>query len=163
MQVPGEQLELWRAKAEKKIKTFREYNIIMWEVVNVNDKPAVGKAGQKIAAPFQKNNFICLCKPTATFSFIFFKPALLWRTLQPAEREVARGFLFQQSPPPAVTALPKGYTMLTLQRWIFSSLSGKEMPSQRQSIMRLSKFWLSSSTGTLNHKFLLSFLHPLIF
>lgn len=110
---------------QKKIKTFREYNIVMWEVVNMNDNLAVGKTGRKITAPFLNNNFICLCKPTATFSYIFFKPALLWRTLQHAEQEVARGFLFQQSPPLAATALREGYTTLTLQRWVFSSLSDK--------------------------------------
>lgn len=107
----------------------------MWEVVNVNDNWGVAEAGQKTAAPFLNNNFV-FANQLLLFHTCF--PACSALKSTAACRAASCQRLFAPAkPPPAVPALPEGHMMFTLQRRVFSRLSGKWCLTQSQNLALL--------------------------
>lgn len=122
-------------------------------------KLAVGEAGQKTAAPFLNNNFICLCKPTATFSYIFFQACPALKNTACRAGSCQRLFI-SAKPPTSCGCTPwRIYNVNSSEMGIFQSVRQMDAYSKSE-CSEVEQILLSSSTGTLNHKFLLSFLHP---
>lgn len=76
----------------------------MWVVVNVNDEPEVGKAGQQIAAPFQRNDFICL-QTSCYFVIVFFAP---FSALNHPAVPLQRGSFYCSKAPTSPGCTPSG-------------------------------------------------------
>jgi len=125
----------------------------------MNDKLAVGEAGQKIAAPFL-NKFYLSLQSNCYFFIQFFQACPALKNIVACRAGSCQRLFISAKPPTSCDCAPwRLYNVNSSEMGIFQS--GRQIDAYSKSERsEVEQILLAASTGTLHHKFLLSFLHP---